>query len=145
MRLCQLQDKKEEARKLLQRFTIADTAASFPRKRDSQDVPKVHVGTICSKLSKKCEHKRKEQPITVTRRIDCCLVYIQHLSQRPHDELVEVLRFALRNEYAAIKQQRVSRLVRSTLSFSKNLANHIGAIKYFICDYNLTKSAALPG
>jgi IS1 family transposase/transposase-like protein len=42
-------------------------------------------------------------------------------------------------------RQRVSRLVRATLSFSKNLANHIGAIKYFICDYNLTKSAALPG
>ncbi len=42
-------------------------------------------------------------------------------------------------------RQRVSRLVRATLSFSKNLANHIGAIKYFICDYNLTKSATLPG
>jgi IS1 family transposase len=42
-------------------------------------------------------------------------------------------------------RQRVSRLVRSTLSFSKKLANHIGAIKCFICDYNLTKSAALPG
>ena len=42
-------------------------------------------------------------------------------------------------------RQRVSRLVRATLSFSKNLANHIGSIKYFICDYNLTKCAALPG
>ncbi len=42
-------------------------------------------------------------------------------------------------------RQRVSRLVRATLSFSKNLANHSGAIKYFICDYNLTRSAALPG
>ena len=42
-------------------------------------------------------------------------------------------------------RQRVSRLVRATLSFSKNLANHIGAIKYFICDYNLTKCAALLG
>jgi insertion element IS1 protein InsB len=42
-------------------------------------------------------------------------------------------------------RQRVSRLVRGTLSFSKNLGNHIGAIKYFICDYNLTKSAALLG
>lgn len=42
-------------------------------------------------------------------------------------------------------RQRVSRLVRATLSFSKKLANHVGAIKYFICDYNLTKSAALPG
>jgi insertion element IS1 protein InsB len=40
-------------------------------------------------------------------------------------------------------RQRVSRLVRDTLSFSKKLANHIGAIKYFICHYNLTK-AALP-
>jgi insertion element IS1 protein InsB len=42
-------------------------------------------------------------------------------------------------------RQRVSRLVRSTLSFSKKLANHIGAIKSFICDYNLTKCVALPG
>jgi IS1 family transposase/transposase-like protein len=42
-------------------------------------------------------------------------------------------------------RQRVSRLVRSTLSFSKTLANHIGAIKYFICNYNLTRCAALPG
>jgi insertion element IS1 protein InsB len=41
-------------------------------------------------------------------------------------------------------RQRVSRLVRSTLSFSKKLSNHIGAIKYFICDYNLTRSAASP-
>jgi len=31
-------------------------------------------------------------------------------------------------------RQWVSRLVRATLSFSKKLANHIGAIKYFICD-----------
>jgi insertion element IS1 protein InsB len=41
-------------------------------------------------------------------------------------------------------RQRVSRLVRETLSFSKKLANHIGAIKYFICHYNLTRRVALP-
>jgi insertion element IS1 protein InsB len=41
-------------------------------------------------------------------------------------------------------RQRVSRLVRDTLSFSKKLANHIGAIKYFICHYNLEKAGALP-
>jgi insertion element IS1 protein InsB len=41
-------------------------------------------------------------------------------------------------------RQRVSRLVRETLSFSKKLAHHIGAIKYFICHYNLTKAVALP-
>jgi len=34
-------------------------------------------------------------------------------------------------------RQRVSRLVRSTLSFSKKLENHIGAIRYFLCQYNL--------
>lgn len=33
-------------------------------------------------------------------------------------------------------RQRVSRLVRLALSFSKDLDNHIGAIAYFICDYN---------
>jgi insertion element IS1 protein InsB len=43
-------------------------------------------------------------------------------------------------------KQRLSRLVRDTLSFSKKLANRIGAIKYFICHYNLTRvvGAALP-
>jgi len=37
-------------------------------------------------------------------------------------------------------RQRISRLVRKTLSFSKKLDNHIGAIWYFIHDYN----ASLP-
>ena len=43
-------------------------------------------------------------------------------------------------------RQRVSRLVREALSFSKKLAHHIGAIKYCICYYNLTRAvaAALP-
>jgi insertion element IS1 protein InsB len=40
--------------------------------------------------------------------------------------------------------QRVSRLVRETLSCSKQLANQIGAIKYFICHDNLARAAALP-
>jgi insertion element IS1 protein InsB len=39
-------------------------------------------------------------------------------------------------------RQRVSRLVREALSFSKKLANHIGAIKMFICHYNFTRAAA---
>ena len=34
-------------------------------------------------------------------------------------------------------RQRCSRLARKTLSFSKKLANHIGAVKYFLCHYNL--------
>jgi insertion element IS1 protein InsB len=39
-------------------------------------------------------------------------------------------------------RQRVSRLVCRALSFSKNLANHIGAIKMFVCHYNLTRARA---
>jgi insertion element IS1 protein InsB len=42
-------------------------------------------------------------------------------------------------------RQRVSRLGRETLAFSKKLANHSGALKYFICSYNLTRAAALQG
>ena len=41
-------------------------------------------------------------------------------------------------------RQRLSRLVRGTLSFSKKLAHHIGAIMDFICHYNLTRAAAFP-
>ncbi|HEY9782261.1 MAG TPA: IS1 family transposase [Leptolyngbyaceae cyanobacterium] len=33
-------------------------------------------------------------------------------------------------------RQRVSRLVRDTLSFSKKLDNHVGAIWYFVHHYN---------
>ncbi|OWY64199.1 hypothetical protein B7486_48635 [cyanobacterium TDX16] len=33
-------------------------------------------------------------------------------------------------------RQRISRLVRSSLSFSKQLDNHVGAIWYFIHGYN---------
>jgi insertion element IS1 protein InsB len=35
-------------------------------------------------------------------------------------------------------RQRISRLVRKTLSFSKKLSNHIGAIWNFIHHYNST-------
>ena len=41
-------------------------------------------------------------------------------------------------------RQRVSRWVREPLAFSKQLANHIGAIRYFTCHYNLTRATALP-
>lgn len=36
-------------------------------------------------------------------------------------------------------RQRVSRLVRKTTSFSKNEANHLGAIKYFLSHSNLER------
>jgi len=37
-------------------------------------------------------------------------------------------------------RQRVSRLVRKTLSFSKKQANHLGAIWYFVHYYNASLS-----
>jgi IS1 family transposase len=40
--------------------------------------------------------------------------------------------------------QRVLRLVRETLVCSKKVENHIGAIRFFICHYNLTRVTALP-
>jgi insertion element IS1 protein InsB len=40
-------------------------------------------------------------------------------------------------------RQRCSRLVRKTLSFSKKLANHIGALWYFIHDYNAQQRTKL--
>jgi insertion element IS1 protein InsB len=39
-----------------------------------------------------------------------------------------------------MRRQRVSRLVRKALSFSKKLANHLGTIKLFICHYNLMRA-----
>jgi insertion element IS1 protein InsB len=41
-------------------------------------------------------------------------------------------------------RQRLSRLVRDTLSFSKKGENPIGAIKCFMCHDNLEKAAVLP-
>jgi IS1 family transposase len=60
------------------------------------------------------------------------------LSRRP------ILAKVLIERFNNTLRQRVSRLVRETLSFSKTLANHIGALKYFICHYNLTRRGALP-
>jgi len=42
------------------------------------------------------------------------------------------------------RRQRLARLVRDTLSFSKNVENHSGAITFFSCHYNLEKVGALP-
>jgi len=41
-------------------------------------------------------------------------------------------------------QQRVSRLVRETLSFSTKLTHYIGAIKSCMCHDNLTRRGAFP-
>ena len=40
-------------------------------------------------------------------------------------------------------RQRISRLVRDSLSFSKKMENHVGAVWYFIHDYNAQQSKGL--
>jgi hypothetical protein len=52
------------------------------------------------------------------------------------------------NEMASFTQKQANQqwiwlaLVREALSFSKQLATHIGAIQLCICHYNLTRAAA---
>jgi IS1 family transposase len=50
---------------------------------------------------------------------------------RCHQTFWQVVR-----DYVLPTKQRVSRLVRKTLSFSKSVENHIGAIWYFVHHYN---------
>ena len=78
--------------------------------------------------------------------IDCYEVYKDVIPSAQHRAITKLARKTNHVERLnCTVRQRVSRLVRATLSFSKKLANHIGAIKYFICDYNLTRCASLPG
>jgi hypothetical protein len=65
-----------------------------------------------------------------------------HLPVELPGELTDVVVRQLEAE--ADERQRLSRLVRETLSCSKQLVHHIGAIQYFICHYPLTRAAALP-
>jgi insertion element IS1 protein InsB len=77
---------------------------------------------------------------------DCYEVYKGVIPSAQHRAITKFARKTNHVErFNCTLRQRVSRLVRATLPFSKKLANHIGAIKYFICDYNLTRCAALHG
>src|SRR5262245_59559027 len=105
-----------------------------------------HVGDRSSQsataLWEKLPAKYREQATFYT---DHYIVYKGVIPPAQHRAISKLVRMTNHVErFNCTLRQRVSRLVRSTLSFSKNLANHIGAIKYFICHYNLTKCAALP-
>ena len=77
---------------------------------------------------------------------DCYEVYKGVIPSAQHQSITKLARKTNHVErFNCTLRQRVSRLVWATLSFSKKLANHIGTIKYFICYYNLTRCAALPG
>jgi insertion element IS1 protein InsB len=77
---------------------------------------------------------------------DCYEVYTGVIPAAQHQAIAKLARKTNHLErFNNTLRQRVSRLVRDTLAFSKKLTNHIGAIRYFICHYNLTRAAALPG
>jgi insertion element IS1 protein InsB len=105
-----------------------------------------HVGDRSSQsataLWEKLPARYQEQATFYT---DQYAVYAGVIPPARHRTISELVRTTNHVErFNCTLRQRVSRLVRATLSFSKNLTNHIGAIKYFICHYNLTKGAALP-
>jgi insertion element IS1 protein InsB len=71
-------------------------------------------------------------------------VYVSVLPSKRHRAVgKETGQTALIERLNNTLRQRCSRLVRKTLSFSKKLRNHIGAIWYFVHDYNARISAQL--
>lgn len=67
--------------------------------------------------------------------------YVGVIPERQHQRVIK--QSGLTNpieRFNCTLRQRVSRLVRDSLAFSKKLDNHIGAIAYFICHYNLGKN-----
>ena len=74
---------------------------------------------------------------------DQSVVYEQVIPAAQHKAISKLARKTKHSERLNnTLRQRVSRLVREALSCSKQRANHIGAIKLFICHYNLTRAAA---
>ena len=83
----------------------------------------------------------REQTTFYTDQYDTCLGVIpagQHRAITKHARKTNHIEW-----FNNTLRQRVSRLVRHTLAFSKSVENHIGAIRYFICHYNLTRTALL--
>jgi insertion element IS1 protein InsB len=94
----------------------------------------------CAKLWANIPKASRQQATFYT---DQWMVYVGVIPAAQHQPIGKLGRTTNHIErFNNTLRQRVSRLVRSALSFSKTLANHIGAIKYFICNYNLLKAKA---
>jgi insertion element IS1 protein InsB len=77
---------------------------------------------------------------------DCYEAYTGVIPAAQHQAMTKLARTTNHLErFNNTLRQRVSRLMRATLASSKKLANHSGAIRYFICYGNLTRAAALHG
>jgi insertion element IS1 protein InsB len=142
---------------LLRRLEVeADEMASFVQKKahkpwiwiamdaKTRQVMAFHVGDRSRKSAKrlwaKIPHAYRQHATFYT---DQYVVYEGVIPAAQHRAISKLARKTNHIErFNNTLRQRVSRLVREALSFSKKLANHIGAIKLFICHYNLTRAAA---
>ena len=142
---------------LIQRLEVeADEMSSFVQKKankqwiwlamdtTTRQIIAFHIGdrsrTSARRLWAKVPEVYRQQAMFYT---DQYVVYEGVIPAAQHKAITKLARRTNHVErFNNTLRQRVSRLVRGTLSFSKKLANHIGAIKYFICHYNLTRAAA---
>src|SRR5262245_23134659 len=145
---------------MIQRLQVeADEMASFVQKKadkqwiwiamdaKTRQVIAFHVGDRSRRSAKRLWEKipvaYRQHAIFYT---DQYVVYVGVIPAAQHRAISKLARKTTHLErFNNTLRQRVSRLVREALSFSKKLANHIGAIKLFICHYNLTKVPALHG
>jgi insertion element IS1 protein InsB len=140
---------------MIQRLEVeADEMASFVQKKankqwiwlamdaKSRQIIGFHVGDRSRKSARKLWAKiPKTYRQHATFYTDQYVVYIGVIPAAQHHAISKLARKTNHIErFNNTLRQRVSRLVRSALSFSKTLANHIGAIQYFICHYNLTRA-----
>jgi insertion element IS1 protein InsB len=142
---------------MIQRLEVeADEMASFVKQKankswiwiamdaTSRQVMAFHVGDRSRRSAKRLWAKipaaYRQHATFYT---DQCVVYTGVIPAVQHRAISKLARKTNHIErFNNTLRQRVSRLARDALSFSKKLANHIGAIKLFICHYNLTRAAA---
>jgi insertion element IS1 protein InsB len=142
---------------MLRRLEVeADEMASFVRKKGhkpwiwlamdakTRQVMAFHMGDRSRKSAQrlwaKIPHAYRQHATFYT---DQYVVYEGVIPAAQHRVISKLARTTNHIErFNTTLRQRVSPLVREALSFSKKLANHIGAIKLFICHYSLTRAAA---
>jgi len=142
---------------LIKRLEVeADEMASFVQKKatkqwiwiamdaTSRQVIAFHVGDRSRRSAKrlwaKIPHAYRQHATFYT---DQYVVYEGVIPAAQHRAISKLARKTNHIErFNNTLRQRVSRLVREALSFSKKLAHHMGAIKLFICHDNLTRAAA---
>ena len=142
---------------MMQRLEVeADEMASFVQKKankqwiwiamdaKTRQVIAFHVGDRSRRSAKRLWAKIPQAYRQhATFYTDQYVVYAKVIPRRSTEAISKLARKTNHIErFNNTLRQRVSRLVREALSFSKKLANHIGAIKLFICHYNLTRAAA---